>query len=66
MKKFEYRVLDVTAGGFWGGKIDGQELTNKLNELGREGWEVISATDTDIYGGGTKGLIIVLKREITD
>jgi hypothetical protein len=66
MKKFEYRILDVAAGGFWGGKIDAQELTNKLNELGREGWEVISATDTDIYGGGTKGLIIVLKRELTE
>ncbi len=65
MKKFEYRILDVAAGGFWGGKIDAQALTDKLNELGREGWEVISMVDTDIYGGGTKGLLVTLKREIS-
>ncbi|GAB3541080.1 DUF4177 domain-containing protein [Spirosoma fluminis] len=64
MKKFEYRVLDVAASGFWGGDIDSQTLTDKLNELGRDGWEVISAVDTAVYGGGSKGLIIMLKREI--
>ncbi|GAB3992784.1 DUF4177 domain-containing protein [Spirosoma daeguense] len=64
MKRFEYRILDVSAGGFWGGKVDAQELTNRLNELGQEGWEVVSVVDTDIYGGGTKGLLVTLKREL--
>lgn len=64
MKKFEYRILDVAAGGFWGGKIDGQELTDKLNELGREGWELISTVDLNRYEGGTKGILVMLKREL--
>lgn len=65
MKRFEYRVLDVATGGFLGGKVDAQELTDTLNELGREGWEVVSAVDTDFYGGGSKSLTIILKRETT-
>ena len=65
MKQFEYRILDVIAGGFWGGKIDAQELTDKLNELGREGWEVVSTVDLNRYEGGTKGLLVMLKREAT-
>jgi hypothetical protein len=43
MHKFEYKVLDIPAAkGWWssGGKVDFQALNNKLNELGREGWEV--------------------------
>lgn len=40
MRKFEYRLLD-TVGGFFSG-IDYQELTTHLNQLGREGWEVVS------------------------
>lgn len=64
MPQFEYKVLDVAAKGFWGGKINSQELAEKLNELGRAGWEVISSTDTNLYEGATKGLIIILKRTI--
>jgi hypothetical protein len=64
MKKFEYRILDVKAGGFWGGRVDEQALTNKLNELGREGWELVSTVDTEIYGGGSRGLLLMLKREL--
>ncbi|GAB2579277.1 DUF4177 domain-containing protein [Spirosoma areae] len=64
MKRFEYRILDGAAGGFWGGKIDAQELTDKLNELGREGWEIASTVDLNRYEGGTKGLLVLMKREV--
>lgn len=62
MKKFEYRLLD-TAGGFFS-SIDYQELTNHLNELGREGWEVVSVVDTLFTRHQTRGLLVTLKREI--
>ncbi len=66
MKRFEYRVLELKAGGWSGGKIDNQTLTNKLNELGGLGWEVVSAFQTDVYGGGTRNATILLKREIAE
>jgi hypothetical protein len=64
MRKFEHRILHVTPGSVWSIKIDAQELTDTLNELGRQGWEVVSAVDTDISGTGVKALMFVLKREL--
>jgi len=62
MKKFEYRLLDTTSGFFSG--IDYQELTNHLNALGREGWELVSAIDTLFTQHQIRGLLFTLKREI--
>ena len=64
MKKFEYQILDVAAGGFWGVNIDAQRLVDKLNELGRQGWEIASAVDLNKYEGKTSGVLVMLKREI--
>ena len=66
MKKFEYRVLDVATEGFWsgGGKIDAQQLTDKLNELGQDGWEVASSVDLNMAQGQSRSIIVMLKREI--
>jgi hypothetical protein len=62
MRKFEYRMLDTTSGFFSG--IDYQELTNRLNQLGWEGWEVVSVLDTVFTHHQVRGLLITLKREI--
>ena len=43
MKQFEYKILDVPAKGFLGGKINFQELADKLNIMGKEGWELVPA-----------------------
>ena len=64
MKKFEYTVLDVPSRGFFGGSIDYAELTNKLNELGKHGWEAVTSSVTTMYSHASRGLIIILKREI--
>jgi hypothetical protein len=68
VRKFEYKVLDVAAGGWWsgGGKINHQELTDKLNELGREGWEVVTCTDLNKSHGASRGVTIIMKRPIND
>lgn len=67
MKKFEYRILDVATVGFWsgGGKIDVQQLTDKLNELGQEGWEIASSVDLNMAQGQSRSAIVMLKREIS-
>ena len=64
MTQFEYKFLEAPTKGFWSGKIDLQELTNTLNTHGRDGWEVVSTTDTNMHQGGTNALIILLKRKI--
>ena len=63
MKKFEYTLLDVPAKGWFGGKVDFESLTQKLNELGNKGWEVVSSTDTNLWEGASRGTLIILKRE---
>ncbi|MVN77257.1 DUF4177 domain-containing protein [Hymenobacter sp. HMF4947] len=62
MKKFEYRLLDVNSGFFSG--VNYQELTQHLNLLGSQGWEVVSVVDTDFTQHQVRGLLITLKREL--
>ncbi|WP_207494205.1 DUF4177 domain-containing protein [Aridibaculum aurantiacum] len=66
MKRFEYKLLDVPTKFSWsGGKINLQELTSKLNQLGAQGWEVVNTTDTNMTHGATRGLVIILKKELS-
>ncbi|TDN40336.1 DUF4177 domain-containing protein [Hymenobacter sp. UV11] len=62
MKKFEYLLLDTVSGFFSG--IDYQELTNRLNQLGSQGWEVVSVVDTIFTHNMVRGLLFTLKREV--
>jgi hypothetical protein len=56
-------TLMLPAGGVvLGGKIDGQKLNNRLNELGAEGWELVSVFDTNMLEGKTRDVIAILKR----
>jgi hypothetical protein len=68
LQQFEYKILEVPAGSWWssGGKVDFQILSNKLNELGREGWEVVSSTDLNRYQGQSRNVMIILKRSINE
>jgi len=64
MKKFEYKVLDVPSRGFFWRNIDYQELSEKLNALGQESWEIVTSSGLNRYSNVTTGLVIILKREI--
>ena len=56
-------VLDVSVAGFWlGPDLDGNALTEKLNELGAAGWEAIGLTGMTFGTGRTRDLVIILKR----
>jgi hypothetical protein len=50
---------------FLGGKIDGKQFNDHLNQLGEEGWELVSAFDTNFTDGGTRDVVAVLKRPMT-
>ncbi len=63
MKKFEYRLLNPEKGFISG--IDYEELTQHLNHLGSQGWEVVSTVGiTAGMAGQMTGLLITLKREL--
>jgi len=64
MKKFEYKILETTSKGFWGIRIDYEELNHQLNELGRAGWEVVTQGADGMHTASKKAVIIILKREI--
>lgn len=68
MQTFEYKVLAADARGGWlsvGGKLDYEALSTKLNELGQQGWEVVTTTDINRYEGVTRDVMIILKRILT-
>ena len=65
MKQFEYKTLEVpVTGWYWGGKIDAQAMTDRLNELGKEGWQVSAMNETNMWRGASRALIIILQKEI--
>ena len=54
-------MFDVS-GWLIGGKLDGQKFNDRLNQLGEEGWELVSVCDTNVIQGGTRDVVAVLKR----
>jgi len=61
--RWEYMTLDVGVSGFWlGPDLDGERLTEKLNELGQAGWEALGITAMETGNGRTRNLVILLKR----
>jgi hypothetical protein len=63
MKKFEYKLLDTKSGFFSG--FDYKQLNEHLNQLGSLGWEVVSMVGIAVGAGQTTGLLITLKREMS-
>lgn len=66
MTTFEYKILEAPAKGFFGGKVDTQPLTDKLNEPSRLGWEVVATSETNMYEGASRNLFVLLKKEKAD
>ena len=63
MKKWEYKIVDSTQvpGGIFRGKKF-QETKKYLNELGKEGWEIINIDFNDVTG--QMDFVGVVKREL--
>lgn len=65
--KWEYKTVSFGASsGFWpfaaGGDVGQDEVTAALNRLGQEGWELVSALDTNDVRGQTRMVVCILKR----
>lgn len=64
MRRWIYKVVEFDPKkSFMGGKVDSQNIEQRLNELGRQGWEVISSFTTNEGYGNTKKIVYTLKRE---
>lgn len=64
MSNWEYHVIKLkTESGFFSGtEFDSDSLAEKLNEMGRQGWELVSIFGIEKVDGGSKYINAVLKR----
>jgi len=62
MEKWEYKTLKIKASTFVGPKLDERQLDSELNNLGEQGWELVSTMDTNKHNGITDHIVCVFKR----
>lgn len=62
MEKWEYKSFKVGTGGFAGGIVDIEDFDRELNQLGEQGWELVSCISTNMGQGATRDLVATLKR----
>ncbi|MBX7257707.1 MAG: DUF4177 domain-containing protein [Candidatus Hydrogenedentes bacterium] len=62
MYTWEYTTLKLNTTGILGGKFDELDLNERLNALGIEGWELVTAFDTNQAYGQTRDVVLILKR----
>lgn len=63
MKRFEYKTIEVKPTGTWQLKFDTAEIDKILNELGKQGWELVAVESRDM-GGTVYGFHYTFKREM--
>lgn len=61
MQKFEYKVVKVDAKGFWSSTVTPTDMEVLLNQLGQDGWDLITAFNTSIYESKV-GNVMIFKR----
>lgn len=63
MQHWEYKTIKFKTKGFIsGGNLDEEDLENQLNELGFQGWELVSAFDTNKIHGTSNYIVAIFKR----
>ena len=60
--KWEFKTLKHPAKGLLGGKFVAEELDEKMNELGQQGWELVSVFATNRHQGTTRDIVAVFRR----
>lgn len=64
MTYWEYRTEQFETKGLMGGKLEINAFQDKLNQLGKEGWELVSCFDTNMTDGQSRYVIAVFKRAL--
>ncbi len=64
MQKWEYKTIKTEAKGLLGGVVDISGFDVLLNQLGSQGWDLVSVFDTNMaVNGASREIVAVLKRE---
>ena len=65
--EYETLTFDFSGEAFisQGGLFNAANFNHELNRLGWDGWELVSVFDTNRVQGGTKYVVAVLKRPLT-
>ena len=63
MDKYEYKVITYDTKGFWGGYVEIQKIEDQFNQLGNDGWEMVTSTSTNQSYGSSKSIVFVFKRK---
>jgi Domain of unknown function (DUF4177) len=63
---WEYKTLRMGIDGGWRGvpKTDPARIDAAFGELGREGWELVSALDVNVNTGASFELVAIFKRPL--
>ena len=64
--KWESQTVTLGVVGVWGIKFDVDEAQNFTNQLGAEGWELISAFAVNEAAGRSKEVVFIFKRPIEE
>lgn len=62
--KWQYKTIKLAARGFLGGKFEAGQLDAYMNELGRDGWELVTGFDTNMAYGETRDVVVIFKRPV--
>lgn len=60
--KWEYKTITVSIRGLLEPNVETEVVDRTLNRLGREGWELVSAFDTNIGSGKSCEMVAIFKR----
>lgn len=64
--QWEYRSHTIAGEGvFITGGVDHARITRDLNAFGRDGWDLVSAFNTNYASGGTNLLVFLFKRPVS-
>lgn len=63
MSIWEYKGIEFDSTGFAGGLLDLDKFNESLNEVGRDGWELVSCMTTNQSHGATRKIVAVFKRK---
>ena len=60
---WEYKTIKIAAAiSFWTVDIDEKKLEQVINDLGADGWELVSALSVTHGYGSTKNILAIFKR----